>query len=955
VGVAGGVPEVSKDDVIADVSGLQLSNSTFSASPPGALSRAEECVMPQKGVIEPRRGQERSATLPTADSLPFTLTQFDGSTIVSYSTSKQGASYGLGRQVGSTVTAYSGGPYNPVDTDGATELAARLKFGFSGEYLHFCTTTGPKVLETASGTPRTSGLLQIQDPRAVMASASLLSAADGAGLEYGYSRAYRTVLRKPTDNGTSLLSPPSGRAVVTNRIVAPIGSMVRLANVVTVTLPGTTDPGLNPGDTFDIDPGEASFPIATETVATQTANVITYADIAANATSTVEHNLNTGPRPVGLTIWLSEDTVAGTMVRIYRSRDTSTEDPDDEMFLVAELAPTGTNITNGFMMYLDITPQSVTDDPLYTNPLTGGGARSANYRAPVYRDVAQFGDQTFYANTTGNQLLRVQMLGVGSPDGIQDGDTFGIGALTLTFRNIPAGVTDVQIVSNGLPAFNIQSTAQNLVDSANANLRAAGTPIRAYYESPQDSAPGKILITATSVSQAAFIVAASRAASWVPAMNAVTTAAREPNQLVYSKPSEPESVPPLNYLTIGSKNYPIARIIALKQALLVFKEGDGVWTVTGSAPFSVLQISTANILAYDTACSFADAAWVYSDEGILRISDAGGSAVVSRPIETELNEQYRRLPTETAAYSFAVPYEQQRQILFFVPFSFTVDDGPDRPIMRAWCYNSATQAWTGPLYSDAFSGCVIIDGENTQDGKHYELTLGVYDGPWVTSRITSERAVTSLDSETTLYADESFAVTISEVNVNGDPLFVRLSSMTDIEAGDGLAQAVSFSGVQRFSNIRSIREDVGAGVVELYEEQPFIATAAFALKHYDATVQFQPHGSPSLRKTLTRLAWLFKPSWFSSLACQTLVATDQIQADKEILTQGLGFGMMPFGATPFGDPSPLVVDVNPNDAKWTNASQFFVGMSLPVCLSRFKLQGVVMRTETADGPNARGR
>jgi hypothetical protein len=946
---------VAKDDVIADVAGLQLSNSTFSASPPGSLIRAEECVMPQKGVIEPRRGQQRSATFPAATDLPFALTQFNGSVITSYSSTKSGTSYGLGRQVGSSVTAYTGGPYNPVDTDGSTELASRLKFGFSGEYLHFCTTTGPKVLETAAGTPRTSGLLQMQDPRAVMASASTLPATDGAGLEYGYSRAYRTVLRKPTNNGTSLLSPPSGRAVVQNRILAPIGSMVRLANVVTVTLPGVTDPGLNPGDTFTIDPGEANFPAATETVATQVNNVITYADVAANATNTVAQDLDTGPRPVGLVIWLSADATTSTKVRIYRSRDTETTDPSDEMFLVAELSLTGTNITNGFITYLDITPQSVTDDPLYTNPLTGGGARSANYRAPVYRDVAQFGAQTFYANTTGLQLLRVQMLGVGSPDGIQDGDTFAIGALTLTFRDAPALVTEVQIVSNGLPAFNIQSTAQNLIDSANANLRTAGTPIRLYYESPQNSAPGKILIEATSVSQASFTIGASRAASWVPAMNAVSAAAREPNQLVYSKLGEPEAVPPLNVAPVGSKNYPIARIIALQQALLVFKEGDGIWTVTGSAPFNVQQISTANILARDTACSFADAAWVYSDEGILRISDAGGATVVSRPIETELNEQQRRLPTETAAYSFAVPYEQERRILFFVPFSFAVDDGPDRPILRAWCYNSATQAWTGPLYSDVFSGHVVVTGEEHADGKHYELTLGSYDEPWATSRITYERSVAVFDSETTLYADESFAVTISEVDVNGNSLLVRLADMTDVEAGDGLAQGVSAAGTQRFSTIKAIRDDIDVDVVELHEEQPFVATSAFILKHYDVTVQFQPQGSPSARKTLTRLAWLFKPSWFSSLACQTLVATDQIQADREILTQGLGFGMMPFGATPFGDPSPMVVDVNPNDAKWTNAGQFFVGLTLPVCLSRFKLQGVVMRIDTADGPNARGR
>ena len=48
------------DPDILDISGLQLSNNTFSASPRGALSKATNGVISQKGVFQPRNGQENA-------------------------------------------------------------------------------------------------------------------------------------------------------------------------------------------------------------------------------------------------------------------------------------------------------------------------------------------------------------------------------------------------------------------------------------------------------------------------------------------------------------------------------------------------------------------------------------------------------------------------------------------------------------------------------------------------------------------------------------------------------------------------------------------------------------------------------------------------------------------------------------------------------------------------------
>lgn len=936
---------MAKDEVTADVNGLQLSNNTFSSSPPGSMLRAEEVVMPQKGVAEPRRGQDRAAVLTSNDEIPFAVTEFQGETIVSGAPGKTSENYILGVAANPT-TDFTGGPWNPVDDDGSSTSYGRMKFGFAGSYMYFCTTTGPKCLESTAGTPRAGGLEPMPDMSAGPDVPSGLGA-NGVGLAYGYSRAYRSLWILPTSDGAKLLSAPSGAFVARNELLAQVGDMVRTGGTtVTVTFTGVITPGLAPGDSFDLTPGEANFVPGTYTVATVGApnpNNITYLDAGPNVSNTAEQSFDTGPRPVLCDVPLPVSATTDTPIRIYRSLDTTTTEPSDELYLVAEVFPDSTDISNGYIQFLDITPAAVLDDPLYTNPLTGEGALQANYPPPLYRDLDFWGSRMWYAQTTALQQFELQMLGVGGPDGVQDGDTLTIdvpGAAgtpyVFTFKNSP-GVGEVLIVDYGLPSFNIGRTTAALSGTIQSVLAADGVQISTHILGGQVGGTGRLLIQAVSQAQGPFTVAVSRPSSWTPAFVADepedSTGEYIPNGLFYSKLDQPEAVPLVNFTTVGSKNYAIARVLGLKEALLVFKTGDGIYALTGSAPFQVRQISVANIIAPDACVKFADSAWVYTDQGILRISDSGGSTVVSRPIETELNRLRALFLDETYDYSFAVAYETERRVMFFVPFDIDEDSG--LPVLRAWCYNNATQAWTGPLYTDAFSGIV----SPTQD----KLVLGMFDESTDVGRITLERKGNNpayLD-----FADADFAGSISAVDVGGDPLVITLASASNVEAGDGIVQG----------SWRAKVASVDGNNVTLYDEVPFTAAACAIYKHYDVTVQFQPNGNPASRKTLTRLAWLFKPEWFANYAGNTIIATDQIQADNEISTPSTGFGLSPFGAGPFGNPTPLVVDVNPLDATWTNAAQFLPGFKLSEVWPKFKLQGFMMMLATADAPAGRGR
>lgn len=916
-----------------EVNGLQLSNNTFSASPPGSLAVAVNVVMPQKGVAEPRRGQDIGAATP-GGVVPMQLTRFQAQTLTNYASNKLSTSYGLGYVNGSSVSAYSGGPYNPVDCDGSAQTYGRMKFGFAASFLHFCTTTGPKTLETYNGTPRASGLLQPPDPTGFA-----FKATGNNWLPYGSSVAVRTLVRRETSTGVSLESPSSSAAVITNRVLMPGGALTKTGGVATGVLPGGQRTGFIVGSTFTLTPGEADFPAGAYTVASiPTASSFTFAITAGTATNTVSQDADTGDRAILVEANLPRDAVAGDSVREYRSLYTTTATPPAELFLSNETLLTSGEIGAGQALIEDTTPQSVLDDPLYTNPQTGEGAQQANFQPPLYRDTSNWSGMQFYFNTTGQQQFRLQMLGVGSPNGVQDGDTLTIAdggtSVTFTFLNSPAASTDVQIYSSGLPSQNIAGTAANLISRFYVNA----PPEWALF-SESGTVPGKLRLERTDFGASPFEVTASRPESWTPALDSSTptlsSAERNLNGFAWSKPGQPEAVPLLNYSAAGSRNFAIERGFGLQQATLLFKAGDGIYAVTGAPPFNVPQISTANIIAPDCACVMEDAVWAYTDQGILRVSDAGGASVISRPIETELNRLRALFPDETHNWSFAVPYEQERRILFFVPFDVSAVSG--RPQMKAWCYNVATQAWTGPVYSDMFSGVVAAD--------ELRLKLGFHDTTW-TGRVTSERN----SQDFTDYADFSFSATLSNVDVGGNPLIVRFSIATGIAAGDGISQGSTWA-----TRIRRARPDIGERYFELYEDVPFTAASVTIWKAYDVELQFQPQGNPSARKTLTRLAWLFKPEWFESFTATTLVMTDQIQANAEISTPSVGFGSTPFGQGPFGNPTPLVVDVNPIAPKWTNAAQFFVGLTTSEAWMKLRLQGFVLRLETNDAPTGRGR
>lgn len=248
------------------------------------------------------------------------------------------------------------------------------------------------------------------------------------------------------------------------------------------------------------------------------------------------------------------------------------------------------------------------------------------------------------------------------------------------------------------------------------------------------------------------------------------------NRIYISKFKQPEAVPILQYLDVGSADAPIDRTVALRDSMFVFKT-DGIYRITGEdiTNFRVnLFDNTTTINVKESARPFNNQVFCFSDQGIISVSD-NGVQIVSRPIESTLLELSSDLYPAFKNVSFGVSYESARQYIFF-----TVTNKTDTYPTQAFVYNSLTTSWTRWVLSRT---CAII---NPVDNK-------MYSGHPLNDYVYQERK----NYDLTDYADEQYAVTI----VSSDEFDVTLSSVTNVEVGMSLRQGLRTSKITAIDGV----------------------------------------------------------------------------------------------------------------------------------------------------------
>ena len=181
-------------DAITQMKGLVRQYNPLSTAP-GALSKANDCVIRRENIIEDRRGFKRKVTIPTYDV--NSLFNYEG-TVYLHNSNNQ-----IGYYNGASMS-YVSGSFVPWSDQKVRGIEA-----YQNLYLN--TSTGVKVLENkTTGVNRSAGA-----PRSLDASYALTATASGF-LTDTYQCAYRTLIKKTDTNKNIIFGYPSQRIWVVN-------------------------------------------------------------------------------------------------------------------------------------------------------------------------------------------------------------------------------------------------------------------------------------------------------------------------------------------------------------------------------------------------------------------------------------------------------------------------------------------------------------------------------------------------------------------------------------------------------------------------------------------------------------------------------------------------------------------------------------------------------------------
>lgn len=219
----------------------------------------------------------------------------------------------------------------------------------------------------------------------------------------------------------------------------------------------------------------------------------------------------------------------------------------------------------------------------------------------------------------------------------------------------------------------------------------------ANYISTFDEFPGKIAIQSKGYIDPIYVAYTATPtnpafiqnipSSFVSGIQYFSQNDQKPHWVYFSKVSEPEAVPIINFFPVGSENSPIVDIFSLKDSLIVLKT-DGVYKITGDV------IDQFEVTAIDKTVKFIEGMGkpgntinntviAFCNQGVVQISE-NSVQVISRRIEDVIQPLIGRDLSDT----FLVGHESDR--LFYVQ---TEGLNPG-DAQVTWIYNVLNQSWT---------------------------------------------------------------------------------------------------------------------------------------------------------------------------------------------------------------------------------------------------------------------
>jgi hypothetical protein len=591
---------------------------------------------------------------------------------------------------------------------------------------------------------------------------------------------------------------------------------------------------------------------------------------------------------VALTIYIPSESVAGDIVQFYRTEQvsgTSDDTAGDEMGLVYQYELTSADITAGFISFTDSVTDELRGASLYTNP-SQEGIQQANDRPPVCKDMALYkSNYMLFANTETKQRLFITLVGTADLAGKYltiDGVNYEFSTSSEIISG--AGSPQVLVSTSGVAAVDIDLTARSLVRVI--NRYAGNTSVYAYYLTGPGDLPGQILIEERGLGGAAFSVAAEDSSiapmffpepPVSPATNPKSTSSNsvQKNAVFYSKSQQPEAVPALNYLLVGSANKAILRIIALRDSAIVIKE-EGVYRITGETPqsFTVVPVDlTVFCKSADSVAALANQVFMLSNQGVVAISESGVQ-VISREIEPELTKLLTN--ANLGQLTTGVSYESERSY-----FISTITHPSDQAANQTFVYNVFTRTWVRHTY--AFNAAII---EQSVDKLYF-----------------AKPASDLLHIERKDFADTDFQdpeIDITILSINGLTIEFSVSGVTP-EDGWVVEQGSTFI------NIASVTPITGAFRCVLASEPPAAWTPGPAQIFPSVGMDIQYHSwtgqNPDVLKQVRQVG-IFADDTPGTNSVTALTATFETNFDAENeevdIDQPSGGWGSSWGSTPWG-------------------------------------------------------
>lgn len=635
----------------------------------------------------------------------------------------------------------------------------------------------------------------------------------------------------------------------------------------------------------------------------------------------IASNSSGSAKDVEITFQIPDTITTDYFYRIYRSGESANaaSEPNDELQLVINGFPTSGEISSGEFTVTD--SQTNRGESLYTDP-SQEGILQANFVPPICKDMVNWNDYSFYANTISAAQFLVTLTDLTD---LTVGKTVTLvtagGTQTYTAAASTDPVThEFEVFSGGTVEENIRDTANALIYVINYN--ASNNDVYAYYLSGFNDIQGKIQIRTRTLGGSFTI--ASNAASWFPDISSAQNSDNQtkPNRVYISKFQQPEAVPLLQYVTAGSENFAIRRILALRDCVFIIKD-DGVYQITGTDPsnFNVtLFDATVRISAPESAVVLNNKIFMVATQGMVTISINEINWKLSDPIEQTLLVLSGGTYTGFDSLTFATAYDSDQKYLLS-----TVTETDDTQTTQTFVYDWSNDVWT--RFPITRSAGVIAQRNNKLYMAQSNMAT---DSAYV---LEERKSFTRLD-----YADLEFTRNLTAFST----FTLTLDDTTDLEVGWTVKQG---------SKEALITEIVSSTVITVDRDLNWEIDPVTIYQPIRTKVEFVPNtgSNPSILKQAREATFFFDDASFNFV---TAYFYTSFQGTTEVPINSArrgAWGQFPWGTLPWGgtvggrQPLRTYIPAEQQWGMWLNT-----GLILEQAFQSFGLMGMSDVFQTMD-------